>query len=214
MADLGRLTDEGTTGPKPAAEAGSSTRAHHGAGGAPRLPDTDHPVTDDLGSLVEPDHQTPPLPPPTPEVVEAAPGSTRLSIHWHSLSDGLIFALVVGGPCLLAIEGLRHREGKLWLIPLVLAAVGFLIAGGIAGRHRRRPIGAILQGVAVALPVVVLLVLTDLLYRIIGHQPINPHVLATLLASIVGAVVVAAIGALGGRWLYLSGKRRRRSPGT
>lgn|GEM_PF-3704661 len=60
-------------------------------------------------------------------------------MHWRSLSDGLIFALVVGGICLLAAEGLHHRAGNLWLIPVVVGAVGFPAAEGIARLHRRRP---------------------------------------------------------------------------
>ncbi len=150
------------------------------------------------------------MPAPAPDQPVVA--SSRLTLHWRSLSDGLILALVVGGPCLLAAEGLHDRAGRIWLLPVAIAGVGFLLAGGVAGRHRRRPVGALVQGVAVAVPVAVLLFLIDLLYRVIGRRPITGHVLGTLLATVVGAVVASAIGALFGRWFYLSRLRQRRSP--
>ncbi|HVX19743.1 MAG TPA: hypothetical protein VHB02_00175 [Acidimicrobiales bacterium] len=147
---------------------------------------------------------------PAPVSERQAAAGSGLTLHWRSLSDGIILALLVGGPCLLAAEGLHNRAGRLWLLPVVIGAVGFLVAGGIAGRHRRRPTGAVSQGVAVALPVAVLLVLVDLLYRVITRRPVTGHFLAGLLAAVVGAMVVGAVGALLGRWSYLARIRRRR----
>jgi lysylphosphatidylglycerol synthetase-like protein (DUF2156 family) len=148
------------------------------------------------------------------DLAPAPVARSPFNLHWRSLSDGLIFALVIGGPCLLATEGLHDRVGKVWVVPLVIAALGFLVAGAIAGRHRRRPGGAALQGIAVALPVAVLLVLTDLLYRLISGRPIDGHVAALLVGAIVGAVLLAIVGALCGRGLYLRRVHQRRSPGA
>lgn len=134
-------------------------------------------------------------------------GSSR--IHWHSLSDGLLLGFLVCGPCLLAVEGLRHRVGRLWLLPAVIGLVGMVIAGAVAGRHRRRPAGALLQGLAVALPVSVVLVLADVLYRAIGTTGISHKTLLTWVAAVVGSVVLAGIGSLIGRSMYLHRWRQR-----
>ena len=131
------------------------------------------------------------------------------AIHWRSLSDGLLVALLVCGPSLLAVEGLRHRVGRVWLVPAVIGIIGMLVAGGVAGRHRRRPAGALIQGVAVSAPVALLLVLADILYRLISNNPIVGSTAVTLAGSFGGAIVVACLGSLTGRALYLRKWRER-----
>ena len=145
------------------------------------------------------------------KLAESPGGSARRPsrLHWRSLSDGLLVALLVCGPSLLATEGLRHRVGRTWLIPAVIGVVGMAVAGAVAGRHRRRPTGALLQGLAVGLPVSVLLVLADVLYRLISNNPISGRTAAAWVGALVGAVVVACLGALVGRAVYLRRWRQR-----
>ncbi len=130
-------------------------------------------------------------------------------LHWRSLSDGLLVALLVCGPALLATEGLRHRVGRTWLIPAVIGIIGMGVAGAVAGRHRRRPTGALLQGLAVGLPVSILLVLADVLYRLISNNPLSGRTAAAWVGAVAGAVVVACLGALVGRAVYLRRWRQR-----
>jgi hypothetical protein len=139
------------------------------------------------------------------------PISTWQALHWRSLSDGLLVAFIIAGPSMLAAVDLRGRAGRAWLIPIVTAGIGFLVGGGIAGRHRRLPSGAVAQGVAVGLPSSVTLVLADLLYRLIVRQSVDGAVIGYWFAGIVGAVVLSVVGGLIGRWLFLRSVRRRRT---
>lgn len=148
-----------------------------------------------------------------PEAPAALPGGGGgpQVLHWRSLSDGLLVAFIVAGPSMLAVVDLRGRAGRAWLLPAVIAGVGLLVGGGIAGRHRRLSSGAVAQGAATGLPVSVTLVLADLLYRLVVGQPIKASVGGYWLAGIVGAVVLSVVGGLIGRWLFLRSVRRRRA---
>lgn len=138
-----------------------------------------------------------------------APSPRSATLHWRSLSDGLLVALLICGPSLLAVEGLRHRVGRVWLVPAVIGILGMLLAGAVAGRHRRRPSGALLQGLAVGLPVSVLLILADVLYRLISNNPISAKTVGAWAGAVVGATAVACAGGLIGRALYLRRWRAR-----
>jgi multisubunit Na+/H+ antiporter MnhB subunit len=118
-----------------------------------------------------------------------------------------LFTLVIAGPTLWWEEAWRGRPmidqtGDLWVLPTVIVALAFFLGGAIAGRHRRRPAGALVQGVALALPTSVLLVVVDIARRSALHRGQSVGVAELWLAAIGGTVGIAALGALFGRWLY------------
>ncbi|HEX3461788.1 MAG TPA: hypothetical protein VHT49_12855, partial [Acidimicrobiales bacterium] len=93
----------------------------------------------------------------------SAPGAGQL-LHYRALSDAFLFTLVVSVPVLLWEELWRgqpmiDQPGHLWLVPAVITVAAFFIGGYIAGRHRRRRTGALLQAVALAVPVSLLLII-------------------------------------------------------
>ena len=91
------------------------------------------------------------------------------------------------------------QSGDLWVVPAVIAGLAYFTGGCIAGRHRRRPIGAIVQGVALTVPTSVVLIIADIGRRIVLSKGLSLPVAALWLAAIVATIVIASLSALFGR---------------
>jgi predicted permease len=144
----------------------------------------------------------------------SAPGAGQL-LHYRALSDAFLFTLVVSVPVLLWAELWRgqpmiDQPGHLWLVPAVITVAAFFIGGYIAGRHRRRRTGALLQGVALAVPVSLLLIIADIGRRLDLHRGFTLPVAGLWLYSLVGTIVISSLGALYGRRRYLKKRDRRK----
>jgi hypothetical protein len=147
----------------------------------------------------------------TPEGA-SAPGG-RQAIHWHSLSDAILVTLIIAGPTMLWEEWWRgqpmiDQKGNLWMVPAVIVTATYFLGGAIAGRHRRRPLGALVQGIALAVPTSLLLVIADVGRRLVAKKGFPIGVAGLWLAAIAGTTVIAVLGALFGRWLYRMRQRR------
>jgi multisubunit Na+/H+ antiporter MnhB subunit len=101
------------------------------------------------------------------------------------------------------------QQGDLWVVPTVIVIVTYFIGGSIAGRHRRKPRGAVVQGIALAVSTSLVLVIADIPRRLALGKGLPLNVIGLWLGAVAGTVVVATLGALFGRWLYRA--RRRRS---
>lgn len=139
--------------------------------------------------------------------VVLSPPSAICTIHLHSLGDAILFTLAVAVPTMTWAEAWRGRpmidqKGDLWVIPTVIVIVAYFVGGAIAGRHRRRPSGAVAQGVALAVTTSVIMVVADLVRRVVVGKPQSAAVAGLWLVAIGGTVVIAATGAMAGRWLY------------
>ena len=135
-------------------------------------------------------------------------------MHWRSLSDAILFTLIVVGPTMLWEEMWRGKpmidqSGDLWVAPAVIAGLAYFIGGSIAGRHRRRRYGAVIQGVALAVPTSIVLIIADIGRRIVLSMGLSFAVVGLWLAAIVATIVVASLGALFGRWAYIRSRRRK-----
>lgn len=151
----------------------------------------------------------------TSEAVEA-PG-VRQQIQFRPLSDALLFTFVIAGPTSLWESLWRGRPmidqpGNLWIVPTVIVVLTLLVGGGIAGRLRQRPMGAVVQALALAVPVAVALILADLARRLIINIPLFVPVIELWIDALVSAIVLATIGALTGRWLHRRHRRRTSPP--
>jgi uncharacterized membrane protein YoaK (UPF0700 family) len=102
------------------------------------------------------------------------------------------------------------QPGDLWLVPAVITVAAFFIGGAIAGRHRRRRTGALIQGVALAVPVSLLLIIADIGRRLDLHRPFTLPVAGLWLYALLGTVVISSLGALYGRRRYLKKRARRK----
>lgn len=134
-------------------------------------------------------------------------------IHWRSLSDAILFTLVIAGPALLWEEiwhgqPMIDQKGYLWVVPTIIVVATYFLGGAIAGRHRHRSVGALIQGIALAIPASLVLVIADLARRLILSKGIPIVIVGLWLAAIAGTVVIAVLGALFGRWLYARGQKR------
>jgi hypothetical protein len=151
----------------------------------------------------------------TSEAVEA-PG-VRQRIQFRPLSNALVFTFVIAGPTSLWESLWRGRPmidqpGNLWIVPTVIVVLTFLVGGGIAGRLRQRPMGAVVQALALAVPVAVALILADLARRLIINIPLFIPVIELWIDALVSAIVLATVGALTGRWLHRRHRRRTSPP--
>jgi hypothetical protein len=149
-------------------------------------------------------------------VSELRPPGRRQVIHYRSLSDAVLFTLIIAGPTMLWEEMWRAKPmidqtGDLWIAPAVIVGVTYFLGGSIAGRHRRRPMGAVVQGLALAIPTSLVLIFADLGRRLVLKKGLPLSVLGLWLLAIIATVVIASVGALFGRWLYRA-RRKRRSP--
>jgi hypothetical protein len=144
----------------------------------------------------------------------SAPGAAQL-LHYRALSDAFLFTLVISVPALLWEELWRgqpmiDQPGHLWLVPAVITIAAFFIGGYIAGRHRRRRTGALLQAVALAVPVSLLLIIADIGRRLDLHRGFTLPVAGLWLYALVGTVVISSLGALYGRRRYLKKRARKK----
>lgn len=151
-----------------------------------------------------------------PSLQSAAPPGRRHAIHYRSLSDAILFTLTISGPMMLWESMWRgqpmiDQPGDLWIVPAVIVTAAFFVGGAIAGRHRRRSTGAIAQGIALAVPVSFLLIIADIGRRLYLNKGLPLPVAELWLYALVGTVVVASLGALFGRRLYLRKKKRKRN---
>ena len=124
-----------------------------------------------------------------------------------------MFTLLIVGPTMVWEEIWRGRPmidqgGNLWLVPAVVVTLAYFVGGAIAGRHRRRPGGALIQGVALALSTSSVLVTADLVRRIVIGNHQSAAVALLWLAAAAGTILIAVLGSLSGRWLYI--RRRAR----
>jgi hypothetical protein len=136
------------------------------------------------------------------------PGKPLL-LHWRSLSDGLLVAFVIVAPSLFAGLVLRDQRVKSWSALLLITAVGLLIGGAIAGRHRRAGKGAITQGVAVGLLTTGLTLVASIIRTLVLNKGVTGKTVGLWLGVEVGAIIVAAIGGLIGRRLYLRSRQKK-----
>jgi len=148
-------------------------------------------------------------------VADNSPPGGRQALHYRALSDAYLFTLLISGPALLWEELWRgqpmiDQPGHLWVVPTIITVAAFFIGGTIAGRHRRRRTGALLQGVALALPVSLLLIIADVGRRLYLHRPFTLPVAGLWLYALLGTLVISAVGALYGRRRYLKKRARRK----
>ena len=147
----------------------------------------------------------------TPE--DRRPPAAHQLMHFRSLSDAYLFTFIISGPATLWESFWRGRPmidqpGNLWIVPTVIVILTLLVGGAIAGRHCQRPMGAVIQGLALAVPVATVLILIDVARRLIVHIRMFTPVIELWIDAFVGAIIITILGALTGRWLYL---RRRRT---
>lgn len=92
---------------------------------------------------------------------------------------------------------------------LLIAAVGLLVGGGIAGRHRRMPKGAATQGVVVGLLTASVIVIADIIRHAALGKGFSAHTVGLWLGVEVGALLIATLGGLMGRFRYLRSRKKR-----
>jgi uncharacterized membrane protein len=141
------------------------------------------------------------------------PPGRRRTIHWRSLGDAVVLTLLVAGPTMLWEEMGQGRPmidqpGSLWLVPAAIVTITYFVGGAIAGRHRRRPRGALIQGVALAVSTSSIFVIVDVVRRVMLGNNQSVAVAELWLAAVGATVAVAGLGAVSGRWLYI--RRRER----
>jgi hypothetical protein len=147
--------------------------------------------------------------PASPET--SAPGKPA-RLRWRSLSDGFIVSFVIMGPTLLAGLVLRDQRQSAWKILLVLAGLGIFLGGAIAGRYRRRSTGALAQGVTLGVMTATAVLVANLVRVLVAGTSISGTTLVLWVGIEVGSVVIAAVGALVGRSLYLRSRKRKVLP--
>jgi hypothetical protein len=124
-------------------------------------------------------------------------------LHWRSLSDGVLVSFLIAGTTLFAGFVLHDQHERVWVVMLPIAAVGFLLGGAIAGRHRRTSRGAVSQGVACGLLTTTVIVMADAIRRAVLGHPVSYRTPDLWLGIEVGSVIVAVVGALIGRRLFI-----------
>jgi hypothetical protein len=149
------------------------------------------------------------------DVADGSPPGGHQALHYRSLSDAYLFTLVISVPVLLWAEMWRgqpmiDQPGHLWLVPTVITVGVFFVGGAIAGRHRRRRTGALIQATALAVPVSLLLIIADIGRRLDLHRGFTLPVAGLWLYALVGTVVISSLGALYGRRKYLKKRARRK----
>jgi hypothetical protein len=156
-------------------------------------------------------------PPPIKLHDDEPPPGGRQAIHWRSLSDAILFTLIIAGPTMLWEEMWRGKPmidqpGDLWVVPAIIVTATYFVGGAIAGRHRRLPQGAIVQGVALAIPTAVVLIVEDLARRLVLNKGLPLTVVGLWALSLVAATAIAVLGSLYGRWLIRRRHRNRVRP--
>lgn len=146
---------------------------------------------------------------PEPLPLSAKTPSNGVRIRWRSLSDGFIVSFLITGPTLLASLVLRDQREPAWKGLIVVAAVGLLIGGGVAGRYRRRRSGALLQGAALGFLTSTIVLVANLVRVLMLGKGLSTHSVALWLGIELESVALGAVGALLGRWWYLRSRRSK-----
>ena len=103
---------------------------------------------------------------------------------------------------------LRDQHQPAWKALLVLAALGFLAGGAVAGRHRRKRAGALWQGAVLGgLTVLVILVANAVRVGVVGDR-VAFHTVGLWVGIGASSIVIASIGAVIGRNRYLHSRRK------
>jgi hypothetical protein len=134
-------------------------------------------------------------------------GSPRL--RWSSLSDGLIIGFLLSGTTVFAALILRAQHEHAWKDLLLVAAVGFVVSGAVAGRHRRSRKGAMTQGCAVGFLLATAAILAAALRYLALGTSVSSNTWKVWVGIEVAAVIVSTLGALLGRRMYLRSRRRK-----
>ena len=147
--------------------------------------------------------------------VEGVKPGGRQTLHYRSLGDAYLFTLLISVPALLWEEMWRgqpmiDQPGLLWVVPMVITVAAFFIGGAVAGRHRRRRRGALVQAVALAVPVSLLLIIADVGRRLDLHRGFTLPVAGLWLYALLGTVAISSLGALYGRRKYLKKRARNK----
>jgi hypothetical protein len=116
---------------------------------------------------------------------------------------------VISGPTLFASLILHDQRDRGWYAPLLVTGIGFVVGGGIAGRYRRTPKGALYQGAAVGLLTATVIVFADIVRRLVLAKTLHGHTILGLVAIEAASVVASVVGALIGRSMYLRSRRRK-----
>ncbi len=132
-------------------------------------------------------------------------------LHRRSALLGTLIAVVISLPVSLWEEqwhgsGMISGGGMKWLVPAVYVGLALGIGGALAGRHRRRAEGALLQGAVVAVVTWAVLLLADLARRLGKGIGFPLHVVGLWVLVLVGATIICLAGALIGRAMYLRGQ--------
>jgi hypothetical protein len=123
----------------------------------------------------------------------------------------MFVCFLIAGPALLASFILRDQRERSWVPLLVVGALGFLIGGAIAGRHRRTKRGAIEQGVGVAILTASVIVLADIIRCLVLGKGFSLSTLGLWIGVEVGSIILASIGGLIGRNRYLRSRMKKAS---
>ena len=72
-----------------------------------------------------------------PSRLGAVPPGGHQAIHYRSLSDALLFTLVISGPVMLweslwRGQPMIDQPGHLWVVPAVIVTATFFVGGAIA----------------------------------------------------------------------------------
>ncbi len=112
---------------------------------------------------------------------------------------GLVACLAVSVPALTLEEDWHGRPmidqpSHLFVLPLLVAAAGFCLGGGIAGQRAARFAAALWHGAVVGAAASVVLVAADVLRRSAHHERLSAPVGRLWLETAVLATVLAALG--------------------
>jgi succinate-acetate transporter protein len=81
----------------------------------------------------------------------------------------------------------------------------------VAGRHRRQPLGAVIQGTALSTLVLGVVLVEAIVDRLVLNRKLDIGFFALAAGSAMGAIVVASIGGMIGRWLYIRSVKKKRA---
>ena len=118
-------------------------------------------------------------------------------------------SLVICGPTLFASLILRDQHERSWPLLLVVAGMGFLLGGGVAGRHRRLRRGSIAQGVALGLMIATATLLANLVRTLVLAKGVTLSTAGLWVGVELGSVLLASSGALIGRRRFWRSRKRK-----
>ncbi len=126
---------------------------------------------------------------------------------------GLLIGLVIVGPTFLVEETwngkpLIDQGGHRWVLPAIVMAVGFFVAGLLVGRYREDAVQAFGRGVLVAAVITGLTFLADVARRDALGKITTPAIEDLWF---IAAILAVLVGGLGGIAAYRRTIRRSRS---